>query len=104
MNVFEEGELTREATIALFATVQPEGEREVQRETEHYNLDGITSVGFRVRSQRGVQFRVWATQRLRVYLIEGFAMDDERLKAACVSNSAIARNGCGPSRVIWRRV
>ena len=81
-NVFDEGELRREATVALYATVQPEGARSVQRAIEHYNLDVIISVGYRVKSQRGTQFRIWATQRLREYLIKGFAMDDDRLKAA----------------------
>lgn len=80
-NVYEEGELSREGTVANFATVQSEGERSVERDTEHYNLDVIISVGYRVKSQRGTQFRIWATQRLREYLIKGFAMDDERLKA-----------------------
>jgi len=81
-NVFDERELSREATVAFYATVQSEGARSVQREIEHYNLDVIISVGYRVKSQRGTQFRIWATQRLREYLIKGFAMDDERLKAA----------------------
>jgi hypothetical protein len=81
-NIYEEGEVTRDATVAVFATVRSEGEREVQRETEHYSLDVIISVGYRVKSLRGVQFRIWATQRLREYLIKGFVMDDERLKAA----------------------
>ena len=68
------------ATVAKFATVQQEGERQVSREIEFYNLDVIISVGYRVKSLRGTQFRIWATQRLREYLIKGFAMDDERLK------------------------
>lgn len=79
-NVFEEGELLREATVAKFATVQIEGDRQVSREIDYYNLDVIISVGYRVKSQRGVQFRIWATERLREYLIKGFTMDDERLK------------------------
>ncbi len=79
-NVFEEGELLREATVAKFATVQTEGDRQVSREIDYYNLDVIISVGYRVKSQRGVQFRIWATERLREYLIKGFTMDDERLK------------------------
>lgn len=61
-NVFEEGELEREATVAKFATVQIEGEREVVRDIEHYNLDVIISVGYRVKSKRGTQFRIWAKQ------------------------------------------
>lgn len=79
-NVFDEGELGREATVAFFATVQNEGARDVSRSVEHFNLDVIISVGYRVKSLRGTQFRIWATQRLREYLVKGFAMDDERLK------------------------
>src|SRR5882762_7021641 len=58
-NVFDEGELKREATVALFATVQKEGEREITRDIEHFSLDVVISVGYRVKSHRGVQFRVW---------------------------------------------
>ena len=79
-NVFEEGELKPEATVANSATVQAEGGRTVSREIEYYNLDVIISVGYRVKSQRGTQFRIWATQRLREYIVKGFTMDDERLK------------------------
>jgi len=79
-NVFEEGELERESTVANFATVQIEGTREVTRNIEFYNLDVIISVGYRVKSIRGTQFRRWATERLKEYLIKGFTMDDERLK------------------------
>lgn len=79
-NVYDEGELTRPATVAFFATVQNEGGREVLRDVESYSLDVIISVGYRVKSLRGTQFRMWATQRLREYLVKGFAMDDERLK------------------------
>lgn len=79
-NVFEEGELSREATVKESLTVQREGDREVRRSIEHYNLDVIISVGYRVKSHRGTQFRVWATQRLREYLVKGFLLDDERLK------------------------
>jgi len=79
-NVFEERELSLEGTVAKFATVQTEGEKQVTREIEFYNLDVIISVGYRVKSQRGTQFRIWATQRLREYIVKGFTMDDERLK------------------------
>lgn len=79
-NIFEEGELQNEATVRKFRTVQKEGEREVARELEYYNLDVIISVGYRVKSQRGTQFRIWATKVLREYIIKGFAMDDQRLK------------------------
>lgn len=79
-NVFDEGELSRSSTVANFATVQDEGGRQVARNIDYYNLDVVISVGYRVKSQRGVQFRIWATNILKEYLIKGFAMDDERLK------------------------
>jgi len=79
-NVFEEGELERSATFANFATVQQEGGRQVERQIEHFNLDVIISVGYRVKSLRGTQFRQWATRRLNEYIRKGFALDDERLK------------------------
>jgi len=79
-NTFAEGELRTEATVAKFATVQTEGGRTVSRNIEFYNLDMIISVGYRVKSHRGTQFRLWATQRLREYIVKGFTMDDERLK------------------------
>lgn len=79
-NIFDEGELVREATVAKFATVQNEGNRQVERAIEYYNLDVVISVGYRVKSQRGVQFRIWATNILKEYIKKGFAMDDDRLK------------------------
>jgi len=79
-NVFEEGELEHSATVANFATVQLEGNREVKRQLEYYNLDVIISVGYRVKSLRGTQFRQWATKRIHEYIQKGFTMDDERLK------------------------
>lgn len=79
-NVYETGELPLAGTVAKFATVQDEGGRRVSRELEYYNLDAIISVGYRVNSLRGTQFRIWATQRLREYIVKGFALDDERLK------------------------
>ncbi len=85
-NVFDEGELIRESTVAKFATVQNEGERLVERSIEYYNLDVIISVGYRVKSQRGVQFRIWATGVLKEYMKKGFAMDDERLKGNAGGN------------------
>ena len=80
VNIFEEGELSREATIRKFRIVRLEGSREVAREIEHYSLPVILAVGYRVRSHRGTQFRQWATARLTEYLVKGFTMDDERLK------------------------
>lgn len=79
-NIFEEGELSRESTVAKFATVQIEGGRQVERAIDYYNLDVVISVGYRVKSQRGVQFRIWATNILKEYIKKGFAMDDNRLK------------------------
>ena len=79
-NVFEEKELLPNSTIKQFLTVQNEGNRQVSRNLEHYSLDVIISVGYRVKSLRGTQFRIWATQRLREYIVKGFVLDDERLK------------------------
>jgi len=80
-NIFEEGELPRGATVRNFRTVQIEKDRPVTRDLEYYNLDVIISVGYRVKSLQGTKFRIWATQRLKEYLIKGFTLDDERLKA-----------------------
>ena len=85
-NVFEEGELSPEATVANFATVHAEGNREVTRNIDYYNLDVIISVGYRVKSQEGTQFRIWATQRLREYIIKGFTLNDERFKTGSSYN------------------
>lgn len=79
-NVFEEGELIEEATVKNFLTVRQEGARQVSRNLEYYNLDAIISVGYRVKSRVATQFRIWATQQLREYIVKGFLMDDERLK------------------------
>jgi hypothetical protein len=85
-NVFEEGELDAAATVRKFRTVQTEGSRKVERELECYNLDVIISVGYRVKSQQGTQFRIWATQRLKEYIIKGFALNDERFKTGSSMN------------------
>lgn len=79
-NIFEEGELEEKSTVAKNATVQIEGDRTVTRQIDYYNLDVIISVGYRVKSLRGTQFRRWALNILKEYLIKGFAMDDDRLK------------------------
>lgn len=79
-NVFAEGELEQNLTCRKFRQVRKEGGRNVEREIDYYNLDVIISVGYRVKSMRGTQFRQWATQRLKEYVIKGFTMDDERLK------------------------
>jgi len=80
INIFEEGELIPEATHKKYLSVRKEGNRDVQRQLDYYNLDVIISVGYRVKSLRGTQFRIWATERLREYLIKGFTMNDDLLK------------------------
>ena len=85
-NILETAELQADSTVAFFATVQAEGNRRVERTTAFYNLDMIISVGYRVNSLRGVQFRQWATSVLREYLIKGFALNDDLLKNAGNSN------------------
>ena len=79
-NVYESGELQRDPTVSILETVQQEGPRQVTRKLEYYNLDAVISVGYRVNSAQATQFRIWATQLIRDYIIKGFAMDDERLK------------------------
>jgi hypothetical protein len=79
-SIYEEGEQTPEATCKDYLQVRPEGTRQVQRALKHYNLDIILAVGYRVRSQRGTQFRQWATARLSELLVKGFTLDDERIK------------------------
>ncbi|HHI4975846.1 TPA: virulence RhuM family protein [Vibrio parahaemolyticus] len=79
-NIYDSGELQREATISILETVQQEGKREVKRKLEYYNLDAVISVGYRVNSAQATQFRIWATQLIKDYIIKGFAMDDVRLK------------------------
>jgi hypothetical protein len=79
-NIYESGELSREATISILETVQTEGKREVKRNIEYYNLDAIISVGYRVSSRQATQFRIWATNTLKEYIIKGFILDDDRLK------------------------
>ena len=79
-NVFEDGELEKNSTVAFFATVQKEGNREVERNIDYYNLDVIISVGYRVKSLEGVRFRKWATSKIKEYIIKGYTIDDERLK------------------------
>ena len=82
VNIFSEAELPPEATIRNFRIVQREGTREVSRNVEHYSLEAILAVGYRVRSARGTAFRQWATERLSELLVKGFTMDDQRLKKA----------------------
>ena len=87
--LFTEGEIQPEATIRKFRIVRQEGGRQVSRQIDHYNLDAILAVGYRVRSVRGTQFRRWATERLREYLVKGFTLDDDRLKNPPVGDSAV---------------
>ena len=85
-NIYESGELEQNRTVAFFATVQSEGDRKVERNIAYYNLDMIISVGYRVNSHRGVQFRQWATQVLKEYMIKGFVLNDDLLKNAGQGN------------------
>lgn len=85
-NVFEEGELDASATVRNFRTVQTEGKREVERAIDYYNLDVVISVGYRVKSPQGTQFRIWATQRLKEYIIKGFTLNDDRFKSGSSMN------------------
>ena len=79
-NIYKEKELTKEATVAKYATVQNEGGRIVEREIEYYNLDVIISVGYRVKSKRGTQFRIWANKVLKDYLLQGYSINEKRLQ------------------------
>ncbi len=79
-NVYDSGELSQDATLRKIRIVRTEGNREVRREIEFYNLDAIISVGYRVNSAQATQFRIWATQTLREFIVKGFVLDDERLK------------------------
>ena len=90
-NILEGGELQEVRTVAFFATVQNEGGRNIKRDIAYYNLDMIISVGYRVNSYRGVQFRIWATQVLKEYLIKGFALNDELLTHAGVISAEVAK-------------
>lgn len=108
-HIFQENELTKEATVRNFQTVQKEGNREVKRDITFYNLDVVISVGYRVRSARGTQFRIWATKLLKEYLIKGFALDDKRLKQAGGGNYfdellARIRDIRSSEKVFWRKV
>src|ERR1039457_7562016 len=108
-NIFEEGELTTAATHKEFLSVRREGSRDVQRQLDYYNLDAIISVGYRVKSRVATQFRIWATQRLKEYIVKGFAMDDERLKRVGGGNYfeellARIRDIRSSEKEFWRKV
>lgn len=86
-NVYSEAELSENQTTKDYFLVQKEGSKEVRRPIKHYNLDAIISVGYRVNSLRGTQFRIWATQKLREYIVKGFVLDDERLSDGRVAKT-----------------
>jgi hypothetical protein len=87
--LYEDGEIEEAATCKEFLQVRLEGARAIRRAVKHYNLDAILAIGYRVRSPRGTQFRRWATERLREYLIKGFVLDDQRLKNPPVEGSGV---------------
>lgn len=108
-NVYAEGELEREATHKKFLSVQLEGSREVRRQRDFYNLDMIIAVGYRVKSAIATRFRIWATERLKEYIIKGFVMDDERLKEPQNDRYfeellARIRDIRSSEKVFWRKV
>ena len=86
-NIFNSGELNRKATVSKMEIVRIEGDRDVAREVEFYNLDAIIAVGYRVNSYQATQFRIWATKTLREFIIRGFVLDDERLRGREVISS-----------------
>jgi len=105
-NIFEEGELAQDSVIRKFRITAADGK---SYDTAHYNLDAVISIGYRVKSHRGTQFRIWATQRLREYLIKGFTLDDERLRLAGGDNYfeellARIRDICSSEKIFWRKV
>ncbi len=108
-NIYNEGELSAEATVRKFRTVQTEGNREVERDIDNYNLDMIISLGYRVKSIQGTKFRQWATARLKEYIVKGFTMNDELLKEAGGGNYfeellARIRDIRSSEKVFWRKV
>jgi hypothetical protein len=108
-NIYKESELDETTTCKDYLQVQHEGSRKITRTRKFYNLDVIISVGYRVKSHRGTQFRIWATQRLREYIVKGFAMDDDRLKRAGGGNYfeellARIRDIRSSEKVFWRKV
>jgi len=108
-NVYADGELNPEATIRKFRIVAREGARDVERLVDHYNLDAVLQVGYRVRSPRGAQFRQWATETLKAYLVKGFVLDDERFKRGADADYfeellARIRDIRSSEKMFWRKV
>ena len=108
-NVYADGELAPDATIRKFRIVAPEGARNVERLVDHYNLDAVLHVGYRVRSLRGAQFRQWATETLKGYLVKGFVLDDERFKRGADADYfeellARIRDIRSSEKMFWRKV
>jgi len=107
--IYDEGELRPEATVKKYLTVRQEGNRQVSRALDYYNLDMIISVGYRVKSVIATRFRIWATQRLQEFIVKGFTMDDDRLKEAGNSRYfeellARIRDIRSSEKVFWRKV
>ena len=108
-NVYTDGELNPEATVRKFRIVAREGARDIERLVDHYNLDAVLHVGYRVRSPRGAQFRQWATETLKTYLVKGFVLDDERFKRGADAGYfeellARIRDIRSSEKVFWRKV
>ena len=108
-NIFEEGELEKNSTVKKILTVQREGNRNVSRNIEHYNLDAIIAVGYRINSKKATEFRIWATKVLKEYLIKGFTLNDERLKNNGESTYfeellARIREIRASEKVFWRKI
>lgn len=109
LNIYDEGELEQGATHKKFLSVRQEGARQVQRELDYYNLDMIISVGYRIKSRVATRFRIWATQRLKEYIVKGFTLDDERFKQAGGGGYfeellARIRDIRSSEKVFWRKV
>lgn len=108
-NIFNEGELEKDSTVKKFLTVQNEGSREVKRNIEHYSLDAIIAVGYRINSKKATEFRIWATKVLKEYMTKGFSLNDELLKNNGVSPYfeellARIRDIRSSEKVFWRKI
>ena len=108
-NIFEEGELDKSSTVKKILTVQKEGTRDVKRNIEHYNLDAIIAVGYRINSKKATEFRIWATKVLKEYMVKGFALNDEKLKNNGESPYfeellARIRDIRSSEKIFWRKV